>query len=366
MPTVAAEIQLSKITMAYGQKTVLRNLDLQLKGGELLALLGPSGCGKTTILRVLAGFESPQKGTVSIAGQDVTRSPVRNRGIGVVFQAYSLFPHMNARDNVAYGLRIRRSSLGKRTARAAELLETVGLAEHADKFPHQLSGGQQQRVALARALAIEPRVLLLDEPLSALDAKVRVHLREEIRRIQTQAGTTTLLVTHDQEEALTIADRIGVMHDGQIEQLDSPEAIYRRPATPFVSQFVGVTNRIPALPEDGRVRVLGHHLGIENQDRTVSDGTRLTALIRPEDLTLSDDFPGGDSAGSGLVTTLVLRGAITSVMVRSEALGQDVRVDLPAHAARLFSAGQRVLVSPRATTTLIGRDHTELSEEDAA
>ncbi|WP_426988747.1 ABC transporter ATP-binding protein [Pseudarthrobacter sp. Y6] len=361
MSRTAAEVQLSNITMAYGRKTVLKNLDLKLEGGELLALLGPSGCGKTTILRVLAGFESPQEGAVSIAGRDVTMDAVRTRGIGVVFQAYSLFPHMTARDNVAYGLRIRGTSISRRTARAAELLETVGLAEHAEKFPHQLSGGQQQRVALARALAIEPRVLLLDEPLSALDAKVRVHLREEIRRVQTQAGTTTLLVTHDQEEALTTADRIGVMYDGRIEQLDAPEVIYRRPATAFVSEFVGVTNRIPAVPDGRRVLVLGRQLSITNPE-TAGGSAALVALIRPEDLAVSDD-----STGASLVTSLVLRGAITSVNVQSQDdVGQTLRIDVPAHEAMKFTAGQRVAVSALRDTTLVGHARTALKEEDAA
>ncbi len=253
----SAEVSLSGITKAFGGRTVLDNLDLDLAGGELLALLGPSGCGKTTILRVLAGLETPDAGTVRIAGKDMTRTPVRERGIGIVFQAYSLFPHMSAVENVAYGLKIAGTSLSKRTARAKELLETVGLGEHAAKFPAQLSGGQQQRVALARALAIEPRVLLLDEPLSALDAQVRVHLREEIRRIQTQSGTTTLLVTHDQEEALTVADRVGVMLNGRIEQLGSPQEIYQRPRTPFISEFVGAVNRIPALREGNEVTGAG-------------------------------------------------------------------------------------------------------------
>ncbi|MFF5792406.1 ABC transporter ATP-binding protein [Paeniglutamicibacter sp. NPDC012692] len=342
----SAEVSLSGITKAFGGRTVLDDLDLNLAGGELLALLGPSGCGKTTILRVLAGLETPDSGTVRIAGKDMTRTPVRERGIGIVFQAYSLFPHMTAAENVAYGLKIAGTSLGKRTARAKELLETVGLGEHAAKFPAQLSGGQQQRVALARALAIEPRVLLLDEPLSALDAQVRVHLREEIRRIQTQSGTTTLLVTHDQEEALTVADRVGVMLNGRIEQLGSPQEIYQRPRTPFISEFVGAVNRIPATATSGGVAVLGRILPISNPASAPLQASGFEALIRPEDLSLL-----AHDRGEGIVSSMVLRGPTTSVVV--EHAGSSLRVDMPSHEATEFSLAQRVEVNTRRSSVLV-------------
>lgn len=352
----SAEVALHGITKSYGSKTVLDNLDLALAPGELLALLGPSGCGKTTTLRVLAGLETPDAGTVSIGGADMTTAPARGRGIGIVFQSYSLFPHMSAAQNVAYGLRIAGSSKSVRSRRAAELLEMVGLAEHATKFPGQLSGGQQQRVALARALAIEPRVLLLDEPLSALDAQVRVHLREEIKRIQVQAGTTTLLVTHDQEEALTIADRVGVMLGGRIEQLGTPEQIYAAPRTAFISEFVGAVNRIPATATTGGVAVLGKLLKISNPDSAPAAASGLEALIRPEDLSLAQH-----DGGQGIVESMMLRGPLTSVMVAHR--GRCLRVDMPSHEAAGFSPAMRVVLAPRRDSALIdsSRSVTEAS-----
>ncbi len=213
----------------YGPVHALDGFDLELAPGELVALLGPSGCGKTTALRLLAGLEDADAGRIVVGDQDVTSVPANKRDMGMVFQAYSLFPHMTALDNVAFGLQLRGVSTAQRRERAGEVLELVGLSEQADRYAHQMSGGQQQRVALARALAIEPRVLLLDEPLSALDAKVRVQLRDEIRRIQLEVGTTTLFVTHDQEEALAVADRVGVMRQGTLEQIGAPDEVYARP-----------------------------------------------------------------------------------------------------------------------------------------
>jgi putative spermidine/putrescine transport system ATP-binding protein len=215
----------------YGTVVALDNLDLTVHPGELIALLGPSGCGKTTTLRLLAGLEDADTGHINVAGRDITRLPASKRDMGMVFQAYSLFPHMTVQQNVAFGLRLRKISSATRDKRALEMLELVELGSQADRYPHQISGGQQQRVALARALAIEPQVLLLDEPLSALDAKVRAQLRDQIRRIQLEVGITTLFVTHDQEEALAIADRVGVMRAGRLEQLAPPTEVYSRPAT---------------------------------------------------------------------------------------------------------------------------------------
>ncbi|MGV0326009.1 ABC transporter ATP-binding protein [Corynebacterium confusum] len=329
-------VVLDNLTKTYGSKTVLQELSLTLDQSELVALLGPSGCGKTTTLKILAGLEAADRGLIQVGGKDISKVPTRKRNMGIVFQAYSLFPHMTAKDNVAYGLKIGRQSTAARRKRAEELLELVGLTEHMDKYPAQLSGGQQQRVALARALAISPQLLLLDEPLSALDATVRSQLRDEIRRIQLAEGITTLLVTHDQEEALVMADRIGVMNAGVIEQIGTPSEVYHTPRSPFISQFVGVVNRIPGLCRAGRISVLGNELDIRNADHGVADGTTGVALIRPEEI---EALP--DSSGPYRVLNKQLRGLFTSVKLT----GPDdapVRVDMSSLSADRFHAGQPV------------------------
>jgi len=237
-------VEFHGVRRVFGNVVALNDFSLKIKPGELVTLLGPSGCGKTTALRILAGIDNEHGGVVEIDGKEMSKIPANKRNIGMVFQAYSLFPNMTARENVEYGLRVRGVDSAKRAKRSLELLELIGLGTHADRRPNQLSGGQQQRVALARALAIEPSVLLLDEPLSALDAQVRTQLRDEIRRIQKSIGITTLFVTHDQEEAMAVSDRVGVMNKGNLEQIDDPSQLYNKPKTPFVAGFVGVTNRI--------------------------------------------------------------------------------------------------------------------------
>ena len=244
-------VQLVELRRKFGQVSALDGLSLDLAPGELVALLGPSGCGKTTALRSLAGLERLDSGRVLLDGRDITHMPASRRDMGMVFQAYSLFPHLTARDNVAFGLRLRRMASGERQRVADRLLELVHLADKGGSYPHQLSGGQQQRVALARALAIEPQVLLLDEPLSALDAKVRAQLRDEIRRIQTEVGITTLFVTHDQDEALAIADRVAVIFAGRLEQIAPPAELYERPRTARVAEFVGLSNHLRGMAERG-------------------------------------------------------------------------------------------------------------------
>jgi putative spermidine/putrescine transport system ATP-binding protein len=298
-------VHLNELRRSFGGLHALDGLDLSMSPGELIALLGPSGCGKTTALRVLAGLEDSDSGRVLVDGKDITALPANRRDMGMVFQAYSLFPHLTALQNVEFGLKLRGRL--RETGRANEMLELVGIGGFAARYPHQLSGGQQQRVALARALAIQPKVLLLDEPLSALDAKVRVQLRDEIRRIQTEVGTTTLFVTHDQEEALAVADRVGVMKAGRLEQLAAPAEIYLRPATAFVADFVGLSNRLPGRLDGDAVTVLGTRLPLVTP---ATHGPEVTALVRPESV---DVLP--DPTGPGKVLTSSFLGPTSRVTV---------------------------------------------------
>jgi putative spermidine/putrescine transport system ATP-binding protein len=281
-------VEMTGLRRSYGDVHALDGLDLQLTPGELVVLLGPSGCGKTTALRILAGLERQDAGEIRVAGEDLTHVPANKRDMGMVFQAYSLFPHLTVLDNVAFGLKLRGRSRSERRTRAGDMLDLVGLGTQKDRYANQLSGGQQQRVALARALAIEPRVLLLDEPLSALDAKVRVQLRDEIRRVQIDVGTTTLFVTHDQEEALAVADRVGVMNAGRLDQIATPAELYSSPATPFVGEFVGLSNRLPAQVRDHSVHVLG--ADVPTLEGSTS-GAGL-ALVRPESVSFSRSADG--------------------------------------------------------------------------
>ncbi len=328
-------VTMTGVTKKYGDRTVLDGLDLQMTPGMLLALLGPSGCGKTTTLRILAGLETLDAGRVEVDGADITGVPVRKRNMGIVFQAYSLFPHMTAQENVEYGMSVRRVDRARRQSRATELLEMVGLADQREKYPAQMSGGQQQRVALARALAVQPRVLLLDEPLSALDAKVRVTLREEIRRIQLSAGITTLFVTHDQEEALTVADRVGVMKDGRLAQLDAPAALYKHPNSVFISEFVGVVNRIPCTVEAGRTVVLGTPMAVSNADAPGAGAGE--ALVRPEDIVATPV-----ASGEIRVVSHMVRGATTSVLVGVADRAEPIRIDVSSPQAALLPVGSAV------------------------
>jgi putative spermidine/putrescine transport system ATP-binding protein len=292
-----ATVELDAVVKQYGAHRALDGISLKLEPGEFVALLGPSGCGKTTALRALAGLEAVDGGAIRIDGDDVSGLPTNRRDIGMVFQAYSLFPHMTVLENVEFGLRMRKVAAAERRMRAQEALDLVGLGERGGRFAHQLSGGQQQRVALARALVTRPRVLLLDEPLSALDAKVRVQLREQIRRIQTELGITTLFVTHDQEEALAVADRVAVMREGRIEQIGTPEQLYVTPATPFVADFVGLSNRVPGTLTAGTITAAGATFALLGDARP--DGPVL-AYVRPEDVVLSIG-----AAAKGLAATVV-------------------------------------------------------------
>jgi len=337
---LGVEVRLEQLRRVFAGVVALDELSLTLAPGELVALLGPSGCGKTTALRLVAGLDEVTSGKVLFGGTDVTTLGANKRDVGMVFQAYSLFPHMTARQNVAFGLQMRHVDEQARNRRSDEMLELVGLSGYADRFAHQLSGGQQQRVALARALAIQPKVLLLDEPLSALDAKVRGRLRDEIRRVQLEVGITTLFVTHDQEEALAIADRVGVMNKGRLEQLGPPTTIYSRPATPFVAVIVRGT-RLPLVRPD------------------TPDGTAV-ALVRPEAVSLASD---GDAGGGPLVGTVIavaFLGATSRVTVD---LGDMiVLAQMPTSQAAATPAGSRVSLTLRPDPVLIARDETAAAE----
>jgi putative spermidine/putrescine transport system ATP-binding protein len=300
-------VEFQELHRWYGSVHALNGLTIDIVPGELVALLGPSGCGKTTALRALGGLDDVDQGRILVDGKDMTSVPTNKRNMGIVFQAYSLFPNMTARDNVGYGLRLRGVDGTTRKRKADEMLELVGLGQQAGRYPHQMSGGQQQRVALARALAIEPSVLLLDEPLSALDAKVRRQLREEIRRIQIMIGITTLFVTHDQEEALAMGDRVGVMNAGRLEQIAPPSELYDRPRTRFVAEFVGLTNRIRGTAGGGVVNVLGTPVPL--LDRSAQSG-QVEALVRPENVRL---VPADD--GTARVAAVSFLGSLCRAQV---------------------------------------------------
>lgn len=356
-PRAGVEVRLEQLTRTYGTVVALDGLNLTIEPGELVALLGPSGCGKTTALRLLAGLEDADAGRVVVAGKDLTRLSANKRNIGMVFQAYSLFPHMTALQNVAFGLRLRHVSSAERKKVASETLELVGLSAQSHRYAHQMSGGQQQRVALARALAIKPEVLLLDEPLSALDAKVRAQLRDEIRRVQLEVGTTTLFVTHDQEEALAIADRVGVMRAGQLEQLGSPSEVYGRPQTAFVAEFVGLSNRLAAEVKGGMALVRG--VVVPLVDPATPEGPAM-AIVRPEAFSLAGhtDAESGPLVGHVIATAFL--GAVSRISVDLGG-GVTVLAQLPTGDAGAYPAGTRVRLALRPDPVLV--NPTRVAEE---
>ncbi len=348
-----AFLSLNGVRKEFAGSVAVEGFTLDVTEGEFVSFLGPSGCGKTTTLRMVAGFEVPTTGRITLAGEDITYAKPNQRNVGMVFQSYALFPNMTVAHNVAFGLRVRKEQAAARDERVAQLLELIHLPDKGDAYPHQLSGGQQQRVALARALAIRPKVLLLDEPLSALDAKIRDELRYEIRRIQQELNITTIYVTHDQEEALALSDRVVVMSRGRIEQVGPPFEVYNNPATAFVASFVGQLNRLSAVVTNsasGTVRVG------DSEVRTTSPvdapgGSEVFLMLRPEELTLDDQ---ADNVLTGKVDTVTFLGSIVRVQVavnggrltadlfnerllRLPVAGESTLISFPAHACWVMS-----------------------------
>ncbi len=355
-------LRIAGIRKTFGKFEALKDIALDATRGELMVFLGPSGCGKTTLLRIIAGLETQDRGTIEQGGKDISRLPAIRRDYGIVFQSYALFPNLTINANVAYGLVNRRQARGAIAARVAELLKLVGLSDAGPKYPGQLSGGQQQRIALARALATSPGLLLLDEPLSALDAIERVRLRGEIRALQQRLGVTTIMVTHDQEEALSMADRIVVMNAGQIEQVGTPREVYEAPATPFVADFVGKINVLPAVAEGrGQFRVGTISLAVAGQE--VAAGTTVKLYLRPEEIALQPLHVNGHEHGAvgsnhdGAINTLEAHiakveflGAFCMVGVTLDAAGAPALVaNVPRHDvdAGRMAAGQAVTLRLR-------------------
>lgn len=343
----SSTLSLRGVTRRFKDTVALDSINLDVQQGELVALLGPSGCGKTTALRIIAGLDRPDAGQVTVGGIDVSTLSPNKRNMGMVFQSYSLFPNMTAAENVAFGLEMRFVKRRDRQQRANELLAMVGLPNHAKRFPHQLSGGQQQRVALARALAFEPDVLLLDEPLSALDAQVRANLRDEIRRLQLETGTTTIFVTHDQEEAMAMSDRVAVMNHGQIAQIAAPTELYHLPADAFVASFVGQMNRIPAQIVGDKMRVLDTLVDFRP---TTIFGSDVVALVRPESL-LVELAQGAKNTSTAVIESKTFLGAMTKISVRvSEVL--RLTVMMPGLQAVSLETGAQVSVKVQPGTYL--------------
>ncbi len=326
-----AHLRLVNVVKRFGTVLAVDGVSLEIEEGCFFTLLGPSGCGKTTLLRVVAGFHSPDAGDVFLRDRPITHLPPHVRGTAMVFQEYALFPHMTVAENVAYGLRMRRVPAAQIRERVARVLELVGLSGHEARYPHQLSGGQQQRVALARALVVEPEVLLLDEPLSNLDAKLRLRVRDELRELQRRLGQTTVYVTHDQEEALAISDRVAVLNHGRVLQVGTPEEVYRNPTSRFVAEFVGLANFLSAeVVSPGRVVTGGVELYVDGL--RAPSGKRVVLAVRPEEVRVSPKPRDGDANTlRGRVRSVTFLGAVRRLTVEVAGLSWivDVRADEP-------------------------------------
>jgi iron(III) transport system ATP-binding protein len=343
-------LSVEHISKRFGSSTALDDVTFEAGCGEFICVLGPSGCGKTTLLRVVAGLDSQDTGRVVIEGREVSRLPVSRRNVGIVFQSYALFPNLTAEGNVGYGLRNRRNGKKGWRERVQELLDLVGLSGMGRKFPAQLSGGQQQRVALARAMALSPDLLLLDEPLSALDAQVRVMLRGEIKRLQQRLGVTTLMVTHDQEEALTMADRILVMEGGALVQQGTPLEVYHKPATPFVASFIGSMNFLANAVKQagGSFRIGEEALEVDNGCRDLPAGTEVTVAFRPEDVLVRRPGEGGTNILAARVHGLEFRGSfyrVTLGLPLGGSVSCTVQADIQTEVMRRLNLHQQMEIT---------------------
>ncbi|HEX9018328.1 MAG TPA: ABC transporter ATP-binding protein [Anaerolineaceae bacterium] len=318
-----AFLEISNVNKSFGTFNAVINFNLQMEKGEFVSFLGPSGCGKTTTLRMVAGFETPTSGIITIDGQDMTYRPPNQRNVGMVFQSYALFPNMTVASNIGFGLTVAHQARAEIDERVDEMLRLIHMESFGKRYPYQLSGGQQQRVALARALAIHPQVLLLDEPLSALDAKIRLELRTEIRMIQRKLGITTIYVTHDQEEALSLSDRVVVMSQGHIEQIGSPFEIYNYPATPFVASFVGTLNVVEARvlePAQGLLEVDGQQIRTSSKLETGQRGQTIKLALRPEIISMQPNGASGNQL-NGKIENVLFLGSIVRIQAR---VGKDL------------------------------------------
>jgi iron(III) transport system ATP-binding protein len=333
LPTEAARVRLEGITKRFGTLTAVDRVTLEIPAGKLVTLLGPSGCGKTTTLRMIAGLEVPTAGRIFIGDEDVTPLPAANRSVTMVFQAYALFPHLTVFENIAYGLRVQRRPEDEIRRRVAEVLDLVGLPGLEGRWPGQLSGGQQQRVALARALVMKPRVLLFDEPLSNLDAKLRRRVRADIRMLQQELGITSVYVTHDQSEALAISDVVVVMNQGRIEQIGAPTDLYRRPASRFVADFIGEANLLPATVEDAAVRVGSYRFAYQQPGMAPGPAT---LMARPESIQVATDGEGLP----GTVRSAFFMGTYVDYLIETEV--GDISVADAGSVDRMLPVGQAV------------------------
>jgi spermidine/putrescine transport system ATP-binding protein len=357
-----ADVRLDNVVKRFDDAVAVDGISMEVPRGSFFAMLGPSGCGKTTTLRMIGGFEEPTEGRIFLGDQDVVGLPPYKRDVNTVFQSYALFPHMSTEANVAFGLERKGVPKGERRGRVAEILELVGLAGFAKRKPKQLSGGQQQRVALARALVNHPRVLLLDEPLGALDLKLRKQMQLELKRIQNEIGITFVHVTHDQEEAMTMADTIAVMSGGHIEQLGAPQELYERPATAFVAGFLGVSNLLPGTVEGpGAVRLdTGELIRAEANGHT----GRVAAGVRPEKITIGSG--GGANELSGTISETAYIGVATQVVVRTAAGTVQVFAQNIDRGGRIPSLGDNVILSWAPDSTFVVAEETTVEKEEEA